>query len=53
MTKADKGELVNLWELFGQPADPEQLSWDGLHPSLKGYTRILQALVTELVRNFA
>lgn len=45
--------VVNLWELFGHPADPELVYWDGLHPSLKGYKRILQALVKELVQNFS
>jgi len=45
--------VVNLWELFGQPADPELVYWDGLHPSLKGYQRILQALVSDLVKNFS
>jgi lysophospholipase L1-like esterase len=44
---------VNLWELFGHPADPDFVSWDGLHPSLKGYQRILQALVKGLVEHFA
>ena len=43
--------VVNLWELFGHPADSELVYWDGLHPSLKGYKRILQALVKDLVRN--
>lgn len=45
--------VVNLWELFGHPADPDLVSWDGLHPSLKGYQRILQALVKALVKRFA
>ncbi|HLZ59028.1 MAG TPA: SGNH/GDSL hydrolase family protein [Ktedonosporobacter sp.] len=45
--------VVNLWELFGHPTDPELVSWDGLHPSLKGYTRILQALVSDLVKSFS
>jgi acyl-CoA thioesterase I len=44
---------VNLWNLFGHPADPELVSEDGLHPSLKGYQRILQALVKDLVKNFS
>ncbi len=44
---------VNLWDLFGQPADPELLILDGLHPSLKGNQRILQALIQDLVKNFA
>lgn len=44
---------VNLWELFGQPADSELVSWDGLHPSLKGNKRILRALVADLVKHFA
>jgi lysophospholipase L1-like esterase len=43
---------VNLWELFGQPVNPELVSFDGLHPSLAGYKRIVQALVQELVKNF-
>jgi acyl-CoA thioesterase I len=41
--------VVNLWELFGQPGDPELISWDGLHPSLEGQKLILQALVKKLV----
>lgn len=44
---------VNLWELFGQPADSELVSWDGLHPSLKGNQLILKALVADLVKHFA
>ena len=44
---------VNLWELFGHPADAELVYLDGLHPSLKGYTYILRALVKELVQNFS
>jgi acyl-CoA thioesterase I len=44
---------VNLWDLFGQPAHPELLILDGLHPSLKGNQRILRALIQDLVKNFA
>jgi len=45
--------VVNLWELFGQPADPELVYLDGLHPSLKGHMRIVQAFVSDLVKYFA
>lgn len=45
--------VVNLWELFGQPTDPELVFWDGLHPSLQGQKRILRALVSKLVARFS
>lgn len=45
--------VVNLWDLFGHPANPELVYQDGLHPSLKGHQRILQALVNDLVKNFS
>jgi acyl-CoA thioesterase-1 len=44
---------VNLWDLFGQPADPELVYLDGLHPSLKGHQHILQALIKDLVKHFS
>jgi len=43
---------VNLWDLFGQPAHPELLIQDGLHPSLKGNQCILRALIQDLVKSF-
>jgi lysophospholipase L1-like esterase len=44
---------VNLWDLFGHPADPELVYLDGLHPNLQGHKRILQALVQDVVKHFA
>jgi len=45
--------VVNLWDLFGHPADPSLVFLDGLHPDLPGHQRILQTLVRDLVKNFA
>ena len=40
--------LVDLWEAFGDPAQPELLLPDGLHPSLVGQKAIAAALVKRL-----
>jgi lysophospholipase L1-like esterase len=40
--------LVDLWEVFGDPTNPEYLLPDGLHPSLAGQKAIVQALVGRL-----
>ena len=40
--------LVDLWEAFGEPAQPEFLLPDGLHPSLAGQKAIVAALVERL-----
>jgi len=40
--------LVDLWEAFGEPAKPEFLLPDGLHPSLAGQKAIAAALVERL-----
>ncbi len=40
--------LVDLWEAFGDPADPELLLPDGLHPSFAGQKAIAVAFVERL-----
>ncbi len=45
---AGEDPLVDLWEVFGDPADPELLLPDGLHPSLAGQKAIAAALVERL-----
>jgi acyl-CoA thioesterase I len=40
--------LVDLWKVFGDPAEPEFLLPDGLHPSLAGQKAIAAALVERL-----
>lgn len=42
--------VVNLWPLFGQPADPDLVLWDGMHPTLKGHMYIVRALIAHLGR---
>jgi lysophospholipase L1-like esterase len=50
LTREVAGEdpLVDLWEAFGDPAKPEFLLPDGLHPSLAGQKAIAAALVERL-----
>ena len=45
---AGKDPLVDLWEAFGDPAQPELLLPDGLHPSIAGQKAIAAALVERL-----
>ena len=45
---AGEDPLVDLWEAFGDPAEPEFLLPDGLHPSLAGQKAIAAALVERL-----
>lgn len=45
---AGEDPLVDLWETFGDPAKPEFLLPDGLHPSLAGQKAIAAALVERL-----
>src|SRR5215210_3224817 len=45
---AGEDPLVDLWEVFGEPADPKLLLPDGLHPSLAGQRAIAAALVEQL-----
>lgn len=45
---AGEDPLVDLWEAFGDPAKPEFLLPDGLHPSLTGQKAIAAALVERL-----
>jgi lysophospholipase L1-like esterase len=45
---AGEDPLVDLWETFGEPAQPEFLLPDGLHPSLAGQKAIAAALVERL-----
>jgi lysophospholipase L1-like esterase len=45
---AGEDPLVELWEVFGDPAEPEFLLPDGLHPSLAGQKAIAAALVERL-----
>jgi len=45
---AGEDPLVDLWEVFGEPTDPELLLPDGLHPSLAGQRAIAAALVEQL-----
>lgn len=40
--------VVDLWDIFGHPADPRYLLPDGLHPSLEGQVAIVSALVGQL-----
>lgn len=47
---AGKDPLVDLWEVFGDPAQPEFLLPDGLHPSLAGQKAIAAALVERLAQ---
>ena len=48
---AGEDPLVDLWETFGEPAQPEFLLPDGLHPSLAGQKAIAAALVERLGRD--
>ncbi len=45
---AGEDPLVDLWEAFGNPAEPEFLLPDGLHPSLAGQKAVAAALVERL-----
>ena len=45
---AGKDPLVDLWKAFGDPAEPELLLPDGLHPSLAGQKAIAAVLVEQL-----
>jgi lysophospholipase L1-like esterase len=45
---AGEDTLVDLREVFGDPANPELLLPDGLHPSLAGQKVIAAALVERL-----
>ena len=45
---AGEDPLVDLWETFGDPAEPGFLLPDGLHPSLAGQKAIAAALVERL-----
>jgi lysophospholipase L1-like esterase len=45
---AEGDPLVDLWEAFGDPAEPEFLLPDGLHPSIAGQKAIAAALVERL-----
>lgn len=45
---AGEDPLVDLWETFGDPAEPDFLLPDGLHPSLAGQKAIAAALVERL-----
>jgi acyl-CoA thioesterase I len=45
---AGKDPLVDLWQAFEDPAEPELLLPDGLHPSLAGQKAIAAALVERL-----
>ena len=47
---AREDPLVGLWEAFGDPAEPDFLLPDGLHPSLEGQKVIAAALVERLGR---
>jgi acyl-CoA thioesterase-1 len=47
---AGEDPLVDLWEIFGDPAELELLLPDGLHPSLAGQRAIAVALVEQLAR---
>jgi acyl-CoA thioesterase I len=40
--------VVDLWKVFGQPANPNLYLFDGLHPSLAGQKAIAKALVERL-----
>lgn len=45
---AGEDPLVDLWEVFGAPTEPDFLLPDGLHPSLAGQKAITIALVERL-----
>jgi len=45
---AGEDPVVDLWEAFGDPPNPEFLLPDGLHPSLAGQKAIAAALVERL-----
>jgi acyl-CoA thioesterase I len=45
---AGNDPLVDLWKAFGDPAEPELLRPDGMHPSLAGQKAIAAALVERL-----
>src|SRR5918998_3372584 len=45
---AGEDPLVDTWEVFGDPAKPELLFPDGLHPSLAGQKAIAAAYVEQL-----
>ena len=47
---AGEDPLVDLWKVFGDPAEPDFLLPDGLHPSLAGQKAIAAALVERLGR---
>lgn len=44
---AGRDTLVDLWEAFGDPPEPELLLPDGLHPSLAGQRSITAAFVEQ------
>ena len=44
---AGRDTLVDLWEAFGDPPEPELLLPDGLHPSLAGQRSIAAAFVEQ------
>lgn len=45
---AGEDPLADLWEVFGNPPEPEFLLPDGLHPSLAGQKAIAAALVKRM-----
>jgi acyl-CoA thioesterase I len=47
---AGEEPLIDLWKVFGTPAEPEFLLPDGLHPSLTGQKAIAAAVVEQLSR---
>jgi len=48
IARAQPETTVDLYSLFGIPANPDWLLDDGLHPSLEGQKAIVRALVEEL-----
>ena len=46
--KSRKEPVIDIWEAFGNPANDELLSSDGLHPSIEGYKEIVRQLVEQL-----
>lgn len=47
---AGADQPIDLWQAFGEPANPEFLLPDGLHPSLAGQKAIAGTLVEQLSR---
>ena len=45
---ASRGLVVDLQRVFGQPANPQFLLPDGLHPSFTGRKAIVKAVVERL-----